>query len=99
MILSAAGPVKPFTKPDGGDILYPRKDRKKEMSPVKPARWIRRSHLFRADEYVCSRCGRRAERPARICPGCGAPMRGAKYDPAWADEAEELELLLGDEDL
>lgn len=61
------------------------------------ARWIRRTHLFQADEYICSACGTSCVRPLRVCPGCGAGMKGTKYDPSWVDEAEGLSALLDDD--
>ena len=60
------------------------------------AKWIKKAHVFRSDEYVCSACGCRAARPGRICPGCGAAMKGSKYDPAWVDELEWLDAFLDD---
>ncbi len=60
----------------------------------KPAKWIEKTHLFRADEYVCSACGYRARQPQNPCPGCGRPMKGAGYDPSWVDEMEEIDLFL-----
>ncbi len=62
------------------------------------ARWIRRTHLFRPDEYICSVCMASCDKPFRICPSCGTPMkRKAKYDPSWVDEAEELSALTDDD--
>ena len=63
----------------------------------KAAHWIRRSHLFRADEYLCSVCGTSGSKPSAVCPACGAAMKGRKDDPSWVDEAEALSALL-DED-
>lgn len=62
-------------------------------SGKKKACWIRKTHLFRADEYVCSACERRFDRPYVQCPGCGRNMSGSKYDPTWVDEAEITDLL------
>ncbi len=64
---------------------------------MKTAHWVRRTHLFRSDEYVCSACGAAGDRPYKVCPSCGAPMKGAKYDPSWADEAEDLSAILDDD--
>ena len=61
------------------------------------AHWIRRTHLFRPDEYLCSACGASCDRPAGLCPVCGAPMNRTRHEPSWVDEAEELSALL-DED-
>ncbi len=64
---------------------------------MRKARWIRKTHLFRADEYLCPVCGPVFAKPCAVCPACHSPMTGAKADPSWADEAEELSALL-DED-
>ena len=64
---------------------------------MKTAQWIRRTHLFRADEYVCSQCRHAEKKPPAICPGCGAAMKKTKYDPSWVDEAEGLSALVDDD--
>ena len=64
---------------------------------MKTARWIRRTHLFRPDEYVCSACGASFPAPFPECPHCGRTMRGTKTDPAWVDEAEGLSAILDDD--
>lgn len=64
---------------------------------MKPAHWIRRTHLFRPDEFVCSACGASVQKPSSSCPACGAPMKKTKYDPSWVDEAEGLSALLDDD--
>ena len=61
------------------------------------AHWIRRTHLFRADEYVCSACGAVCRRLFGDCPSCGASMTKTKYDPSWVDEAEEMSAFLDDD--
>jgi len=61
------------------------------------AQWIRKTHLFRPDEYICSVCRTVSNKPYRACPVCGAQVKKTKYDPSWVDEAEELSALL-DED-
>ena len=60
------------------------------------ARWIQRTHLFRDDEYECSSCGRKTEKPFQLCPCCGARMKGSEYDPSWVDEMELLDALFED---
>ena len=61
------------------------------------ARWIRRTHLFRRDEYVCSACKAIADEPAAACPACGAVMSGKqKYDPSWVDEMETFDAIFDD---
>ena len=64
---------------------------------MKQARWIRKTHLFRADEYLCSACGKVCARPYRACPHCLTAMGKTQYDPSWADEAEGLSALLDDD--
>ncbi len=59
---------------------------------TKPAYWIRKTHLLRADEYICSACGRSFRRPTPVCPSCGRPMGGSKTDASWVDEAEFLDI-------
>ena len=59
--------------------------------------WIRKTHLFRADEYICSRCSAVCDRPNRICPNCQSVMGESRYDPSWVDEAEGLSALLDDD--
>ena len=66
------------------------------MQMKKKARLIRRTHLFRQDEYECSACGYRAKKAFPACPRCGAAMKGAKYDPTWIDEAEEFDAISGE---
>ncbi len=61
------------------------------------ARWTQKTHLFRADEFVCSNCGDSFPNPYAICPSCGADMKKVKYDPSWVDEAEGLSAILDDD--
>ena len=44
----------------------------------KTAYWIQKTHLFRADEYECSTCGRRFDKPYVQCPYCGRKMTRSK---------------------
>lgn len=64
---------------------------------MKRVRWVRKTHLFRADEYFCSKCGAVFNKPYKTCPTCGSVMVRTKYDPSWADEAEGLSTLLDDD--
>ena len=64
---------------------------------MKDAHWIRRTHLFRADEFICSACGASCQKPTASCPVCGATMTKVKYDPSWVDEAEGLSAILDDD--
>ena len=59
--------------------------------------WIRKTHLFRADEFICSRCGVSYGKPHERCPSCRSVMGGVNYDPSWVDEAEGLSALLDDD--
>ena len=59
--------------------------------------WIRKTHLFRADEYFCSNCGVSCEEPYKVCPNCRSVMSKTEYDPSWVDEAEELSAILDDD--
>ncbi|MBQ6392319.1 MAG: hypothetical protein IJH60_02295 [Eubacterium sp.] len=62
----------------------------------KTAKWIHRTHLFRRDDYECSACGSRADKPYKLCPCCGLPMKGSKYKPSWVDEMEAIDAILDD---
>ncbi len=62
----------------------------------KRAYWTRKTHLFRRDEYICSVCGCRSDKPYAECPSCGSPMKGSKYDASWVDEMEEIDAILDD---
>lgn len=64
---------------------------------MKTAHWTQRTHLLRADEFVCSACGATCVKPYQTCPACGATMKKAKYDASWVDEAEGLSALLDDD--
>ena len=62
----------------------------------KTGKWIQHTHLFRKDEYECSACGSRTEKPYRICPNCSTPMKGSKYDSSWVDEMEMIDAIFDD---
>ncbi len=64
---------------------------------MEKAHWIQKTHLFRADEFICSACGASCDRPYMICPCCRAEMGNSKYDASWVDEAEGLSALLDDD--
>ena len=64
---------------------------------MKRIHWIQKTHLFRADEYICSGCGASCRKPYRICPNCLSKMGKTSYDPSWVDEAEGLSALLDDD--
>ncbi len=64
---------------------------------MKRIRWIEKTHLFRADEYICSRCRASCDKPYRVCPNCQSVMGKPEYDPSWVDEAEGLSALLDDD--
>lgn len=61
------------------------------------AQWIQKTHLFRADEFVCSKCTASFPKPYAVCPSCGVEMKKTKYDPSWVDEAEGLSAILDDD--
>ena len=63
----------------------------------KQLRWIRKTHLFRADEYICPRCGASYLKPLKACPNCRTEMGRVKYDPSWVDEMEEMSAILDDD--
>lgn len=62
----------------------------------KASKWIKKTRLFRSDVYVCFNCGFSAARPSKVCPGCGAVMKGTRYDPTWVDEMEMIDAFLDD---
>ncbi len=66
------------------------------MPGKKNARWYRRTHLFRSDEYECAACGYLAVKPFAVCPRCDLPMKGAKYDASWVDEMEMFDIVIDD---
>lgn len=55
-----------------------------------------KTHLFRADEFICSACGHIERKKFRRCPSCGADMSKRKYEPTWVDEAEIMDIISGD---
>ena len=60
---------------------------------MKRTHWIRKTHLFRADELCGASCGK----PYKVCPNCQSEMGKPKYSPSWVDEAEGLSALLDDD--
>lgn len=64
---------------------------------MKTPYWIHRTHLFRADEYICSSCGASFNKPLGRCPECDALMGKTKYEPSWVDEAEEYSAIMDDD--
>ena len=63
---------------------------------MRDAHWIRKTHLFRGDVFICSACGAHSEIPYLYCPSCGWPMEETSYDVSWVDEVESLSALLDD---
>ena len=61
----------------------------------KVAHWIKKTHLFLADEYICSACGASFRKPAKRCANCGVEIGSLKYIPSWVDEAALMEAILG----
>ena len=66
------------------------------MKKQPKARWIQRTHLFRKDEYECSVCGFKGEKPYKVCPRCNAALNGSKCDPSWVDEMEAFDAIFDD---
>ncbi len=64
---------------------------------MKEAHWIQKTHLFRADDFICSACGAKSNKPYKVCPDCGHEMKKTKYDESWVDETEGLSALLDDD--
>lgn len=60
------------------------------------AHWVQHTHLFRPDEYECSRCCSMSQKPYSVCPACDADMISSKYDPSWVDEMEFMDMLFSD---
>ncbi len=59
----------------------------------KTAYLTQRTHLFKSDEYICSACGCKMDRPFRECPSCHAGMTKSKSDPSWVDEAAIIDIF------
>ena len=59
--------------------------------------WIKHTHLYDQEDYECSVCHRRYRNAAPSCPACGAKLSAVKDDLGWIDEAEELDIILGDD--
>ena len=59
--------------------------------------WIRRTHLFDPDDYVCSQCQAVFKKKNPVCPRCGTRLALEKREESWVDEAEELSWLLDDD--
>ena len=60
--------------------------------------WVQHSHLFKDDEYRCSKCGYKSDWPKPVCPGCGAKMGASRDDANWVDEAEIMDILFGEDE-
>ena len=67
-----------------------------DMMHSKSACWIQKTHLFRADEYICSSCQASYKEPYSKCPSCSAHMKKSKYDPNWVDEIETMSAMMDD---
>ncbi len=39
---------------------------------MKAVHWVQKTHLFRADEFICSACGSVSSKPYKVCPTCGS---------------------------
>ena len=60
-------------------------------------RWIKKTHLLRPDEYVCTGCGFVSSAPYAVGPDCSAVMGRTRVEASWVDEAEGLSALLDDD--
>ncbi len=63
---------------------------------MKKAYWIKHTHVFRKDEYVCSLCRHKTDKQTKNCPGCGRIMYGVRSDTNWGDEMEGIDAILDD---
>ena len=61
---------------------------------MRAAYWVLETHLFRADEYICSSCGSSADEPYQVCPAYGMAMKKVRNGASWVDEAEGLSAFL-----
>ena len=59
------------------------------------AHWIKNTYLFDPDDYECSACGSKTDRPNNRCPACGADMHGQKDGESWVDKAAFYEFMSG----
>ena len=57
--------------------------------------WIKNTHLFDSDDYKCSVCGAKMDKPYDRCPICAADMSGQKSGESWVDEAAFYEFMEG----
>ncbi len=62
---------------------------------MRSAHWIRNTHLFDPDDYECSSCGGKTDRPYQCCPVCGADMNGQSEGESWVDEAAFYDFMSG----
>ena len=62
----------------------------------KTAKWIRRTQVFKKDEYECAACVFKTDKPKKNCPQCGIQMKGSKYDSSWVDEMVLIDTILDD---
>lgn len=63
---------------------------------MKKAKLIKHTHLLKADEYFCGNCKTKLSKPSKTCPSCGVTFKLTKDDLHWIDEAEVLDIFLGD---
>ncbi len=66
------------------------------MKKKEKAKWIRHAHILKKDDYECSACHVKTDKPKKVCPKCGAMMKGSSYDPRWVDELEASDALFDD---
>ena len=61
---------------------------------MKKTKWLQKTHLLRADEYICPVYGAISDKPRRKYPSCGTALYGTAGDSTWVDEAEGLSAIM-----
>ncbi|GEM_PF-2336805 len=57
---------------------------------------IRKTHLLRPDEFICSCCGFIGEHPFSECPKCKSEITKVKHTASWVDEIELEDIIFHD---
>ena len=65
---------------------------------MKKAKWIKHTHIFKADEYECPCCHAVCDEPYKTCPVCRSSMGGSSYDASWIDEMAEYDAMFDDDE-
>ena len=53
--------------------------------------WTRRTHVFKRDEFICSKCKFVTNKPYKQCPRCGEAINKVKSDTNWVDEMADYD--------